>query len=66
VAGHVHGQLQPAPDSQFVKGTAQMVLDDLLGGANDFADFAIGETFPDQACDLNLFISLSLSKSLSK
>ncbi len=39
-----------------------MVLDDLLGDTNDFADFAIGETVPDQDCDLSLYISLSLSK----
>jgi hypothetical protein len=45
-----------------------MVLDDLLGDANDFADFAIGETVPDQVCDLNLCLSHDLfrSKALAK
>jgi hypothetical protein len=36
-----------------------MVLDDVLGDANDSADFAIGETFP-QDCDLNLCLSIYL------
>ena len=45
-----------------------MVLDDLLGDANDFADFAIGETVPDLDCDLNLGLSHDLfrSKALAK
>jgi len=53
VAGYVHGQFQAAPDANFVKGTTQMVLDDLFARADDFADFAIGQAFPDQNCDLN-------------
>src|ERR1022692_287064 len=38
-----------------------MVLDDLFAGADDFADFAIGKTFPDQNCDLNFFRSEALA-----
>src|SRR5450631_2958859 len=46
MAGYIHGQLQPAPDAKFIERATQMVLDDLFAGANDFADFAIGQTFP--------------------
>src|ERR1039458_1879427 len=48
MAGHVHCQFQPTPDSEFVKCTAQMVLDHLFAGADDLANFAIGQAFPDQ------------------
>ena len=57
VAGHVHGQFQAAPDAQFVEGAAQVILDDLFAGADDLADFAIGQAFPDQNRDLNFFRS---------
>src|ERR1700678_500594 len=53
MAGHVHGYFQAAPDTQFVKSAAQVVLDDLLAGSDDPADFAVGQAFPDQHGDLN-------------
>src|SRR5258708_4000527 len=55
VTGHVHGKFEPAPDAQFVEGAAQMVLDDLLGGAHELANFAVGQTLPHQGGNLNLF-----------
>jgi hypothetical protein len=33
--------------AQVVERAAQVVLDDLFTGADDLADFAIGQTFPD-------------------
>lgn len=47
MVGHVNCQFQTTPDSQLVKCTAQMVLNHLFAGADDFADFAIGSAFPD-------------------
>src|SRR5580693_3615649 len=32
-----------------------MVLDDLFAGADDLADLAVGQAFPDQNRDLNFF-----------
>jgi hypothetical protein len=46
--GHVHRQFQAAPDSKFVKCAAQMILDYVFAGADDFANFAVGKAFPDQ------------------
>src|ERR1017187_8566591 len=34
VAGHVHRQFQPAPDTNFVERATQMVLDHLFAGAD--------------------------------
>src|ERR1700726_2578153 len=48
VAGHVHCQFQTIPDSKLVKYAAQMILDYLFAGADDLANFAISQTFPDQ------------------
>src|ERR1035437_2747105 len=48
MAGHVHCQFQPTPDSKFVKCAAQMILDYLFAGTDDSANFAIGQAFPDQ------------------
>ena len=55
VAGHVHGQLQTAPDTDFVECATQVVLDHLFAGADDFSDFAVGQTLPYQDRDLNFF-----------
>src|SRR5437660_439270 len=44
---HTSRQLQTAPDTKLVEGAAQVVLDDLFGGADDLADFAIGHSLPD-------------------
>lgn len=41
VAGHIHGQFQPAPDSQFVKDASQVILDDLLSSPRNPADLPI-------------------------
>jgi len=62
MTGHVHGKLQAAPDANFVKGAAQVVLDDLFAGAKDLPDFAIGHAFPDQNCDLDFFRSEALAR----
>src|ERR1700678_1670841 len=62
VAGHVHGQLEAAPDAQFVEGAAQVILDDLLGGAHQFADLTIGETFPNQGGYLNFLGGQALAR----
>jgi hypothetical protein len=48
MAGQVHSQFQPTPDAKFVKCAALVILDYLFAGADDLADFAIGQTFPDQ------------------
>ena len=42
MTGNVHGKFQPAPDPQLVESAAQMILDHLLAGAHDLANFAIG------------------------
>ncbi len=55
VARYIHRQFQAAPNTDFGEGAAEVVLDDLLGGAGDFADFAIGQPFPDQDRNLNFF-----------
>jgi hypothetical protein len=47
MAGHVHGQLETAPDAEFVEGAAKMVLDDLLSSTHKPADFTIGKALPD-------------------
>ena len=44
----IHGEFEAAPDPEFVKDASQVVLDDLLAGADDSADLAIGHAFPDQ------------------
>src|SRR3984957_7571670 len=62
VTGYVHGQFQPAPDSEFVERTAQMVLDYLFTGADNLADFAIGQAFPDQYRDLNFLRCKALTR----
>src|SRR5450631_3593220 len=61
VAGNVHGQLQAAPDPESVERTAQMVLDDLLAGADYLADFAVRQSFPDQNRDLDFLGSEALT-----
>jgi hypothetical protein len=55
VAGHVHGQLETAPDTQFIESAPQVVLDDLLGRANEPANFTIGKALPDQGGYLDFF-----------
>ena len=60
VAGYIHGQLEPAPDTQFIEGAAQVILDDLLRCARQLADFTIGEPLPDQRGHL---ISLGVKRS---
>ena len=55
VAGNVHSQFQPTPNPNFVECAAQVILDDLLAGSHNLADFAIGEALPNQNCDLDLF-----------
>jgi len=54
VTGHVHGQFQAAPNAQFVEGAAQVVFDDLLAGADDAADLAVGQAVAGQPADLAL------------
>jgi len=53
VRGNIERQFQAAPDAELIKRIAQVVLDYLLGGADDIGDFAIGLAFPDQHRDLN-------------
>src|SRR5579863_2101750 len=55
VAGDVHGQFQAAPNPKLVKGAAQVVLDHLLGGADNLADLAVGHALPDEDCNLYFF-----------
>jgi hypothetical protein len=43
VAGNVHRQFQPTPNPNFVECATQVILDDLLAGSHNLADFAIGE-----------------------
>src|SRR5580700_7158809 len=62
VAGHVHGQLQPAPDPQFVEDAAQVILDDLLAGTHDFSDLAVRQTLPDQSRDLDFLAGEALAR----
>jgi len=53
VSGDIECQFQAAPDAELIKRIAQVVLYDLLGGADHIADFAIGLAFPNQHRDLN-------------
>jgi hypothetical protein len=53
VSGNIESQFQAAPDAELIKRIAQVVLDYLLGSADDIGDFAIGLAFPDQHRDLN-------------
>src|SRR6266567_5565419 len=62
VTGDIHGQFEAAPDADFVKCAAQMILDHLFAGANNLADFAVGQTFPDQDRDLNFFRGKALAR----
>jgi hypothetical protein len=55
MAGNVHGQFQATPDTELVKNVSQMILDDLFAGAHDPTDLAVGQPFPDQDGNLNLF-----------
>src|SRR5580698_4787252 len=48
MAGDVHCQFQPSPDSKFVKCAAQMILDYLFARSDDLANFAVGQAFPNQ------------------
>src|ERR1700722_1920848 len=61
MAGDIHRKFQPAPNAQFVEDAAQMILDDLLAGSHDLADFAIGQPLPDQGCDVGFLGSKLLS-----
>src|SRR5580698_7959188 len=62
MTGHIHCQFQAAPDAKLVEGIPQMILDDLLAGPHDFADFAIGHPLPDKNCDLDFFWSEALAR----
>jgi hypothetical protein len=53
VAGLLHGQFQPAPDTQRVKSAAQLDLHHFPAGSDDAADFAVGQAFPDHDRNLN-------------
>jgi hypothetical protein len=53
VRGHVECQLQTAPNAQLIKRVAQVIFDDLLSGADDIGNFAIGLAFSNQHGDLN-------------
>src|SRR5579862_7737701 len=55
VAGNIDGQLQTAPDTQFVEGVAQVVLYHLFRSADGLRNFAVGLAFPDQGCDFHFF-----------
>src|SRR6266404_1990454 len=55
VAGHVHSQLEAAPDSQFVEGAAQVVLDNLLRRTHELADLTISKALPYQGGHLDFF-----------
>jgi hypothetical protein len=55
VGSDIERKFQAAPHAQFVKGVAQIILDDLLGGANHLADFAVSLAFPNQRSDLDFF-----------
>jgi hypothetical protein len=49
---YVEGKLQAAPDSQFVKGTAQVILDHLFSGSHAPGNIAIGQALPNQLRDV--------------
>jgi hypothetical protein len=51
----VEREFQAAPHAQFVKRVAQVILDNLLGGTNHLADFAVGLAFPNQRSHLDFF-----------
>jgi len=53
VSGDIERQFQATPDTELIKGIAQVILDDLLGSAYDIGDFAIRLAFPDQHRNLN-------------
>src|SRR5271165_3541163 len=62
MGGHIHRQFQTAPYAKLVKRAAQVVLDDLLAGANDLADLTVGQTLPNQRRHLYLFRSKALAR----
>jgi hypothetical protein len=49
---HIHCQFQPTPDSKLVESAAQVVLNHLFADADDLADFAVSQPFPDKNRDL--------------
>src|SRR5580704_8863772 len=42
VSCDIHGQLQPAPNPQFIEDAAHVILDDLLAGVQQLADLTVG------------------------
>lgn len=48
MGGDVDCQFQAAPDSEFVKGVAQIVLHNLFSSANCPRNIAVGHSLPDQ------------------
>src|SRR5579863_4527797 len=61
MAGDVHRQFEAAPDTELVEGATEVVLNHLLRGADDPADFAIGHSLPHQDRNLNLLDSQSFT-----
>ena len=52
VTCHVQGKFEPAPNSQLVKSSPQIILYDLLGGSDHFGDIPISQTLPNKGSDL--------------
>src|SRR6266702_771185 len=63
MASYVPGEFQPDPDPELVECAAQVVLDDLLRGTDDPADFTIRESLPYQDRDLGLLRSETFAGS---
>ena len=47
MACQLHGKFETAPDAEFVERAAPLILDDLLAGADDLPNLAVGQSFPD-------------------
>src|SRR5579862_2260749 len=52
VSRDIERQFETAPYAELVESVAQVILDDLLGGADHVGNFAIGLVFPNQHCNL--------------
>ena len=62
VSSYIHGEFEAAPYTHLVEDAAKMVLDDLLGRSLELSDLAVGQTFPDENRDLDLFRSKALTQ----
>ncbi|MGA7472325.1 MAG: hypothetical protein WBW60_06315, partial [Candidatus Sulfotelmatobacter sp.] len=56
MAGDINSQFESGPDTQLVKSTSQVILDDLLRCAHEFANFTICKPLPHKVGHANFFL----------